>query len=248
MLALALLSAVTAMAPQENQLVLPEQVTFITPAMFESWDPKVDDAVVATFPGTHINPERAKLDPNGTAPQWIVVRHRDGLFGIDPFLPLPDVDNNTMRQLFKPVKYGTTGPSVTLDTDQSLYGWRRTERTEELFAALETARVIWLKKHGYIRSVRTVSGSASAGDAQTQAPEPRLMMPVPADKPRTKPIESVEKSSSKAIVLKGDEPVTISLPDRGISADMKARVEARQSKAADRMASAERKSEESTKP
>lgn len=237
MLTLALLTAMTAIPaamPNDNSaIVLPEQVTYITPALYEQWDPKVDDAVVATFPGRHVNPERVRLDPEGKAPQWLIVRHRDGLFGIDPFTALPTrIDNNTMRQIFKPVKYGTTGPTVTLDTDQSLYGWRRTERTEELFRALETARVLWLKKSGYIGSVRSFSGDPAKTEASTELPQPRMIIPVPDDKPRTKPMESVEKSTSRSIVLSGDEPVKISLPDLGISAETRDRVAARNERAA----------------
>jgi hypothetical protein len=230
MLLTAIASAALAMSvpPAANQ------ITYITRAYYAATtndhdlelNPYQWGAVVGTIPA-----DENAADPYSTrdrmggqdAPEWIIVRHRDGLFAIDPFVALPEPTAQTAFQLFKPMKYGTSGPVVTLDTDRSQFSRRRIERTEELFKVLEFQRIQWLKANGYA-GPRTVAGNP--GTAQTSA-GPRTR---PEDQPRTRPVESVRADHApapRAIILSGDEPVRISLPDLGVSGAVRARVAAR---------------------
>lgn len=208
------------------------QITYITREYYApqqrahdyELDPYNWGAVVGTIPADEeaANPYSTREEMQGQdAPEWIVVRHRDGLFAIDPFVALPEVTPETAFQLFKPMKHGTNGPVVTLDTDRSQFSRRRIERTEELFEVLEFQRIQWLKANGF-GGPRTLVGNPD--NAQTSA-EPRMNMP--EDQPRTRPVESVRATPARAIILAGDEPVRISMPDLGVSGEVRARVAAR---------------------
>lgn len=178
--------------------------------------------VVATIPATEIadDPHSMREELGGQdAPDWIVIRHRDGLFAIDPFVSIPKATPEAARQLFKAMEYGTSGPVVTLDTDRSQYGRRRIVRTEELFRVLEVQRILWLKSEGYYGGIRAVTGDANAAAPQTSA-EPR------EDMPRTRHIESVRANPSRPLILSGDQPVRISMPDLGVSKEVRDRVAA----------------------
>ncbi|RMH10567.1 MAG: hypothetical protein D6695_11165 [Planctomycetota bacterium] len=228
MLAIALLSAVVTAAPLSGHgPVLENQVIFITPELYtplqDTDHPRLTDqgVVVGQIPSkmaTRSEQRRAELGAGDEAPEWIIVRFRDGLFAIDPFVKLPDPTTDTARQLFKAMKYETGAPIATLGTDRSLITRKRIDATEDLFAALEHERIAWLKRNGYLMSVRTVSGSAPS--AQTSAPPQRM----PEDRPRTRPIEQVRAPSAGVLVIAGDQPVRISMPDRGIPASVRQRV------------------------
>lgn len=182
-------------------------------------------AIVGTIPADEeaANPYSTREQMQGEgAPEWIVIRHRDGLFAIDPFVALPEVTPETAFQLFKPMKYGTNGPVVTLDTDRSQFSRRRIERTEELFDVLEFQRIQWLKVNGYA-GPRTQLGNPDQ-NGQTNA-QPRTL---PEDQPRTRPVESVRATPARPIILSGDEPMRISLPDLGVSGEVRARIAARE--------------------
>jgi len=178
--------------------------------------------VVGTIPATPVanDPHSMREELGGQeAPEWIIIRHRDGLFAIDPFVPLPKATPEAARQLFKAMEYGTSGPVVTLDTDRSQYGRRRIVRTEELFRVLEHQRILWLKSEGYYGGITRVIGNPNAAPNQTSA-EPR------EDMPRTRRIESVRANPSRPLILSGDAPVRISMPDLGVSKEVRDRVAA----------------------
>lgn len=209
----------------EQAPVLENQVIFITPELYTPAE-EIEHAVVGEIPSRAANrsqAERERLGAGEDAPQWIVVRFRDGLFAIDPFVQLPDVTPETARQLFKPMEYQTGAPIATLGTDHSLFNRKRIEATEDLFETLEHERVEWLKRHRYIQAVRSWSGDAATAQTQTQAPARR---PLPEDMPRTRPVEEVRAPASGVMLLSGDQPVRISLPDLGVSKEVRDRVAA----------------------
>lgn len=240
MLAAAFLSAAVLAAPMttngtlartvrisEHAPVLKDQIIFITPELYTPAE-EVELAVVGEIPSRvphRSQSERERLGAGEDAPQWIVVRFRDGLFAIDPFIPLPDVTPETARQLFKSMDYQTGGPIATLGTDRSLFNRKRIEATEELFRTLEHERIEWLKRHRYLQAVRSWSGDAAARSPQSQVPAAR---PLPEDMPRTRPIEEVRAPAAGVMLLSGDQPVRISMPDLGIAKEVRDRVASRQ--------------------
>ncbi len=226
-----LLTAIVSAALTLSTPVPDDQITYITRAYYAPQQEvhnyelgsNTTTQVVSTIPA-----EESSSEPWSTresmggqdAADWIVIRHRDGLFAIDPFVALPEATPEASRQLFKAMKYRTDGPLVTLDTDRSQLGRRRIVRTEELFRVLEAQRIQWLKSKGYIGGVKSVKGTT--GQAVTRNTPKAL----PEDMPRTRPIESVRAASNKHLVLIGDQPVRISLPDLGVSKVVRDRVAA----------------------
>lgn len=209
----------------ERAPVLEQQIIYITPELYTPAE-EINGAVVGQIPSPQAQrsqAERERLGARADAPEWIIVRFRDGLFAIDPFIELPDVTPQTARQLFKPMKYQTGAPIATLGTDHSLFNRRRIEATEDLFAALEHERIEWLKRNRYVQAVRTWSGDPDQARQQTVAPERKDL---PEDQPRTRPIEEVRAPSSGVMMVKGDEPVRISMPELGTSAAARERVAA----------------------
>ncbi|MCL4220717.1 MAG: hypothetical protein KJZ65_05045 [Phycisphaerales bacterium] len=209
----------------ERAPVVENQVIFITPELYTPAE-EVRGHVVGQIPSQvalRSAAERARLGAGPEAPQWIVIRFRDGLFAIDPFLQLPDVTPETARQLFKSMKYGTGAPVATLGTDRSLFNRQRIEATEDLFRALEHERVEWLKQNRYVQAVRTWSGDPDHASQQSRAPGRDAL---PEDLPRTRPIEEVRAPAGGVMLVQGDQPVRVSLPDLGVSADVRQRVAA----------------------
>lgn len=160
------------------------------------------------------------------APARILIRVYDGVFSIDPFVPIGSSNEDITNMLFN---------GTTLETNRALFNRQRIERTEKLLKALEAARNNWLRSNGYY-GVRSFTSSKSTGDAQADAslPEPAASFRIPAEAPRGKAREQVnadDLSSDKAraiaaSLLRGDEPIRISLP-MGTAADVVASVEAR---------------------
>jgi len=154
--------------------------------------------------------DREKLGGQN-APAMIYVRIFDGLFAIDPFVPLPAANDATAQMLFR---------GTTLQTDQAFFGQHEIDRTKELFAKLEQARHNWLRDNGYF-SVRVYTNPNPVQDEHAKGkslPEPSAVFERPADLPRTKSNEQVKGNDqsdmpSIAQVLKSDgEVVRISMP------------------------------------
>lgn len=203
--------------------VMESQIIFITPELYTPAE-ELEGRVVGQIPSPmalRSAAERARLGAGPEAPQWIVIRFRDGLFAIDPFLQLPDVTPETARQLFKPMKYGTGAPIATLDTDRSLFNRQRINATEDLFAALEHERIEWLKQHRYVQAVRSWSGDPGPASQQSRVNEE-----LPEDMPRTRPIQEVRAPAAGVMLVQGDQPVRVSLPDLGVPAEVRDRVAA----------------------
>ncbi len=230
MLITALVTAALAVSAPPPQ----SQITYITREYYApqqeinnlELSPVAQPQVVGTIPATvSANDQWSQREELGgqDAPDWIVIRHRDGLFAIDPFIPLPKATPLAARQLFKAMEYGTSGPVINLDTDLSFYGRERINRTEELFQVLESQRILWLKANNYLGGVRTVNGNAHAANDQTRTPR----IHTPEDRPRTRPVESVRAMPTRATILAGNETVRISMPDLGVSRAVRDRVAAR---------------------
>ncbi|MBO6513492.1 MAG: hypothetical protein JJ974_05960 [Phycisphaerales bacterium] len=164
------------------------------------------------------------------APARILIRVYDGVFSIDPFVPIGCSNEDITNMLFN---------GTTLETNRALFNRQRIERTEKLLKALEAARHDWLRNNGYY-GVRSFTSSKSTSDTQANAstPEPAARFRIPAEAPRGRSIEQVEAedlSSDKAraiaaSLLSGHEPIRISLP-MGTAADVVASVEARNTEA-----------------
>lgn len=160
------------------------------------------------------------------APARILIRIYDGVFSIDPFVPIGCSNEDIANMLFN---------GTTLETNRAIFNRQRIERTEKLLKALEAARHDWLRSNGYY-GVRSFTSSKSTGEAQADAslPEPAASFRIPAEAPRGKAREQVnadDLSSDKAraiaaSLLRGDESIRISLP-MGTAADVVASVEAR---------------------
>ena len=157
------------------------------------------------------------------APARILVRAFDGVFSIDPFVPITAGNEDITNLLFN---------GTTLETDYIIFGRNRIERVEKLMKILESARQNWLGNNGYY-GVKSFTNSRSTGQEQTEAslPEPSGSFRVPADIPRGKSREQVNADDSKARsiaagFLNSDEPIRISLPF-GTAPDVVASVEAR---------------------
>jgi len=158
------------------------------------------------------------------APARILVRAFDGVFSIDPFVPIPQGRGEDLANLL----YN----GASLETNRVLFDRQRIERVEQLMRILETARHNWLQDNGYF-GVKSYTSSRSTGQAQSEAslPEPAASFRIPADAPRGKSREQVNAGNSNARsiasnLLSGDEPVRISLPF-GTAPDVVASVDAR---------------------
>ncbi len=148
------------------------------------------------------------------APELIYVQIFDGVFAIDPFSPLPEATDATARQLFR---------GTSLETDRTQHGRKHIDRTKELFAKLERARLDWLRANGFagVRRItnphpRTEEGEQARGKS---LPEPSAVFQRPPDVPRGKSHEEVrvdDQPSMGALVAmlrQTDEPVRVSLPE-----------------------------------
>ncbi len=215
--------------------------------------PEIIEINPAAFPSTHTrgvqvryNNERAQLaatqDAEGNiswngsqreamggqdAPARILVRVYDGVFSIDPFVPLSCGNEDVANMLFN---------GTTLETNRALFNRQRIERVEQLIKSLEAARHDWLRNNGYY-GVRQYTSSNNSGEEHAEAslPEPAAKFRVPADVPRGKAREQVnaDEATTRSIatnLLSGDEPVRISLPF-GTAPDVVASVEARNARA-----------------
>tara|TARA_R110002073_G_scaffold104622_3_gene236332 strand:- start:28997 stop:29782 length:786 start_codon:yes stop_codon:yes gene_type:complete len=170
------------------------------------------------------------------APARILIRAFDGVFSIDPFVPLPEGNEDIANLLFN---------GVTLETNHIIFSHNRIERVEKLMKILEVARHNWLRNNGFY-GVKSFTNSRSSGESRADAslPEPAASFRIPADVPRGKSNEQVNADDTNARsiasnLLNSDEPVRISLPF-GTASDVVARVEARNE------ASHEASSEEAT--
>lgn len=157
------------------------------------------------------------------APARILVRAFDGVFSIDPFVPISSGNEDITNLLFN---------GITLETNHIIFGHNREERVEKLMKILEVARHNWLRNNGFygVKSF-TSSRSVQNDHAEASLPEPAASFRIPADAPRGKSREQVNTGDSNARsiatnLLSGDEPVRISLPF-GTAPDVVARVEAR---------------------
>ncbi len=160
------------------------------------------------------------------APARILVRAFDGVFSIDPFVPISGASEDLANVLFN---------GTTLETNRALFNRQGIERVETLMEILEVARQNWLQNNGFYGVKAFTSSKASDGQDQASAtlPKPSATFRRPADAPRGKSREQVNNSTSKArsiasSLLSGDEPIRISLP-MGTNPDVVARVEARNS-------------------
>lgn len=166
------------------------------------------------------------------APARILIQVYDGVFSIDPFVPLSSGNEDIANMLFN---------GTTLETNRALFNRQRIERVETLLKTLEAARHNWLRNNGYfgVKSFTSSKASAAEGQADATLPEPAARFRIPADLPRGKAREQVNAdenqsdSNAHAVassLLSGDEPVRISLPF-GTASDVVARVETRNAQA-----------------
>ena len=168
------------------------------------------------------------------APAKIYIQMFDGMFAIDPFSPLPAATDATAPMLFR---------GTTLETDRTQHGRQQIDRTKELFRKLEQARVNWLRDNGFY-GVRVYTNERAQAQSESQAkantlPEPAAVFERPADMPRTKSREQVnadeqldttKKMTGVVAMLKGDEPVRVSLPHM-MASDVVARINKRNAQA-----------------
>ncbi len=156
------------------------------------------------------------------APALIYIQMFDGVFAIDPFVPVPAANDSTASMLFR---------GTTLETNRAQYGRQEIDRTRELMSKLEQARINWLRDNGFY-GVRVYTNERTETQADEQAkagghPKPSAVFERPADVPRIKSREQVQaerKMPGVAAMLTGDEPIRISLP-HNMAADIVARVE-----------------------
>lgn len=154
------------------------------------------------------------------APALIYIQMFDGIFAIDPFMPLPAANDSTAAMLF----LGTS-----LETDRSQNGRMEIDRVQELFRKLEQARHNWLRDNGYFGVQVFTNPNAQTEEHAKGEPKPAAVFERPVDVPRIKSREQVKgddlsKMPSVAVMLNDDEPIRISLP-HNMAADVVARVE-----------------------
>ncbi|MDF1808478.1 MAG: hypothetical protein P1U42_02165 [Phycisphaerales bacterium] len=172
------------------------------------------------------------------APALIYVQIFDGIFAIDPFMPIPAANDSTAQMLFR---------GTTLETDRTQHGRQQIDRTKELFSKLEQARHDWLRDNGFY-GVRVFTNPKADTTSENQAqgkslPEPSAVFERPVDIPRGKSREQVKRNEQTkmqgvAMMLNDSESVVrISLP-HNVNAQIAARVEKRNE------ANAEKKSDQ----
>lgn len=140
-------------------------------------------------------------------PERIYIQIFDGVFAIDPFVPIPNATDATAKQLFR---------GTSLETDRAQFGRQRIDRTKELFRKLEQARINWLRDNGYY-GVRNFTNPKAGERKEAKLPEPAATFRRPADMPRTKSREQVNATTSQMgsvafIMNASDEAVRVSLP------------------------------------
>lgn len=151
--------------------------------------------------------DRVKLGGED-GPSKIYIQIFDGIFAIDPFVPLPRADDSTAKLLFR---------DTSLETDRTQFGRQRIDRTRELFRKLEQARVDWLRNNGYYNARTFTRGETVKRAGEAKLPEPAATFRKPVDVPRIKSREQVnaETSTMRSVVSvlnSGDETVRVSLP------------------------------------
>jgi len=232
---LSILCAASANAQHVGRSIQSEEIIEINPAGY----PTTHTRGVQVRFNSHESAELAATqDSNGTvkwngsqreamggqdAPARILVRAFDGVFSIDPFVPITCGNEDIANLLFN---------GTTLETNHLIFGRNRIERVEKLMKILESARHNWLRNNGFY-GVKSVTSSHAASQAQDEAtlPEPAASFRIPADVPRGKSREQVNAEDTKArsiaaSLLSGDEPIRISLPF-GTAPDVVASVETR---------------------
>ncbi len=219
---------------EKDQLQAPEIIEIragmINDAQSQRRQTRYDNNTRGSVVATQINgkaqwksSDRVRLGGEN-APELIYVQIFDGIFAIDPFMPLPAANDSTAPMLFR---------GTTLETDRSQYGRQQIERTKELFKKLEQARNDWLRSNGFY-GVRVITNpKATSEDGQhaksNTSIEPAAVFERPVDVPRIKSREQVKADEQKtmsgvAAMLSGDEPIRISLPHH-VSAQLAKRVE-----------------------
>jgi len=232
---LSILCVASANAQHQGRSIQSQEIIEINPAAYPTTNTR---GVQVRFNSRETAELAATQDESGTitwngsqreamggqnAPARILVRAFDGVFSIDPFVPITIGNEDIANLLFN---------GTTLETNHLIFGRNRIERVEKLMKILESARHNWLRNNGYF-GVKSFTSSRSTGEAQGEAtlPEPAASFQIPADVPRGKSREQVNADDSKtrsiaANLLNGDEPIRISLPF-GTAPDVVASVEAR---------------------
>lgn len=141
-------------------------------------------------------------------PSKIYIQIFDGVFAIDPFVPLPRADDSTAKLLFR---------GTSLETDRAMFRRQRIDRTRELFRKLEQARIDWLRNNGYYNARTFTRGETVKRGGEAKLPEPAATFRKPVDVPRMKSREQVnaERSRMHPIarrMMNTGEPFRVSLP------------------------------------
>lgn len=236
--AMILIAASTATNAQVSASISSPEIIEINPAAFPSTHTRGVQVRYSNEQGQLAGSESADgtVTWNGSqreamggqdAPARILIQVYDGVFSIDPFVPLSSGNEDIANMLFN---------GATLETNRALFNRQRIERVEKLLKTLEAARHNWLRNNGYFGVKTFTSSKATAqGQADANLPEPAARFRIPADLPRGKAREQVNAdenqtdNNAKSVassLLSGDEPVRISLPF-GTASDVVARVETR---------------------
>lgn len=142
-------------------------------------------------------------------PAKIYIQIFDGVFAIDPFVPLPAADDSTAKLLFR---------GTSLETDRAQFGRQRIDRTRELFRKLEQARIDWLRDNGYYNARTFTRGeTVKRAGGEARLPEPAATFRKPVDVPRIKSREQVNADQSGMHPIaqrmrKDGESLRVSLP------------------------------------
>ncbi|MEZ6242921.1 MAG: hypothetical protein R3B57_07745 [Phycisphaerales bacterium] len=175
---------------------------------------------------------RERLGAGDDAPCVIYVRVFDGVFAIDPFEPVEQLVPRPTRGRFQFRTGANAGETLSvqrqvfgefsLQTNRSLFDWKRVEATAELFSRLESARQEWLRTNGYL-GVRTFVNENPEAQETTSVPEPRAIFRRPVDVPKTQPHEEVRRDTApdaaqvgRALASTG-KPMRISKPGFDLS-------------------------------
>ncbi|MFK7760195.1 MAG: hypothetical protein AB8C13_09630 [Phycisphaerales bacterium] len=243
--ALSLLCAVASSHAQVSASIESQEIIEINPASFPTTTTRGvqvrynnEQAQVAATQDSdgsvHWNGSQREAMGGQDAPARILVRAFDGVFSIDPFVPITAQNGAGNEDVANILFNGTT-----LETNRALFNRQRIERVEQLMEMLEAARHNWLRNNGYygVRSFKSSKASDSQSDAQASLPEPAASFRIPADVPRGKSREQVNSDQSRtrsiaSSLLSGDEPIRISLPF-GTAPDVVASVETRNAESAE---------------
>ncbi len=248
---LSILCAASANAQQYGRSIQSQEIIEINPAGFPTTDTR---GIQVRYNSRESARVAATQDQEGViawngsqreemggqdAPARILIRAFDGVFSIDPFVPIGCSNEDITNLLFN---------GTTLETNHLIFGRTRIERVEKLLNILESARHDWLRNNGFY-GVKSFTSSRASTEGQDQAslPEPAAKFRIPADVPRGKSREQVNADVSNARsvaanLLSGDEPIRISLPF-GTAPDVVASVEARNAENAENAEGSEEQTE-----